>query len=322
MSGERAPEEVRRLADERSEARAAGDFARADELREELRRLGWEASDSPTGTTLRPALPAAPDSRVAYARPEDLASLLDEPATLAASLVVVAQDHPEDLGRLLRGLAKHSPLVSWELLLVANAPSYDVAGLLEEVDLEVEPVTLATTARLGWADAVNLGLRRVRGAVAILLDSSLEPTGDFITPLAAVFEDPQVGLAGPWGVTSVDLRQFDEAPPGEVDAIEAYCLAVRREVLAGVGLFDHRFRFYRNADLDFSFNARAAGWWALRTQPLPLERHEHRGWMSLPEPERDRLSRRNFYRFLHHWGDRRDLLLQPGPPGDRKAHRH
>jgi GT2 family glycosyltransferase len=323
MSGERPPDEVRRLADERSAARAARDYAQADELREQLRELGWEVRDSASGSSLRPALPpAAAGSRVAYARPEDLASLLGEPATLAASLVVVAEDHPQDLARFLRGLAGHPPLVSWELVMVANAPSFDGSALLGAANLEVEPVLLATTARLGWADAVNLGLRRVRGEVAVLLDTSLEPTGDFVTPLLPAFEDPKVGLAGPWGVTSPDLRQFAEATPGEVDAIEGYCLAIRRGVLQEVRSFDRRFRFYRNADLDFSFAVRSSGWRAVRTEPLPLVRHEHRGWTSLPEAERDRLSRRNFYRFLHHWGDRRDLLLRPGPHVHRGANQH
>ena len=91
--------------------------------------------------------------------------------------------------------------------------------------------------------------------------------------------------------------------------MEAYCLAVRREALRAVGGFDHRFRFYRNADLDLSFAVRDAGWRAVATGELPLHRHEHRGWASLPEAERDRLSQRNFYRFLEHWGDRPDLLL-------------
>jgi GT2 family glycosyltransferase len=107
-----------------------------------------------------------------------------------------------------------------------------------------------------------------------------------------------------------------------VDAVEAYCLAIRREALRAVGGgFDHRFRFYRNADLDLSFAVRAAGWRAIRTQPLPLTRHEHRGYASLPDDERERLSRRNFYRFLKHWGDRRDLLLHPAPRrGPHQAH--
>ena len=63
-----------------------------------------------------------------------------------------------------------------------------------------------------------------------------------------------------------------------MDAIESYCLAIRRDALQQVGGFDHRFRFYRNADLDLSFAIRANGWTALATQPLPLARHEHRGW--------------------------------------------
>ena len=105
--------------------------------------------------------------------------------------------------------------------------------------------------------------------------------------------------------------EFVEAPPGEVDAVEGYCLAIRREALRAVGGIDRRFRFYRNADLDLSFAVRDAGWKAVRTEPLPLVRHEHRGWTSLPDEERDRLSKRNFYRFLDHWGDRRDLLLHP-----------
>ena len=85
---------------------------------------------------------------------------------------------------------------------------------------------------------------------------------------------------------------------------------MRRAALRAVGGFDRRFRFYRNADLDFSFAVRDAGWRAVRTEALPVVRHEHRGFLSLPEAERDRLSKRNFYRFLEHWGDRRDLLLE------------
>lgn len=317
---EQAPAEVQRLVSEREAAREARDYDRADQLRLEIRALGWEVSDGPGGTSLRPALPQAARGPVGYARTEDLASLLDEPATVTAGVVVLAEDHPADLGRFLRGLAATPPVVSWELTIVANAPSFEVPDLLAEVDLEVEPAVVATSARLGWADAVNLGLRRSHAEVTVLVDTSVEPSGDFIDGLLRAFEDPAVGIAGPWGVTSGDARQFEEAPSGEVDAVEAYCMAVRRAVLREVTLFDHHFRFYRNADLDFSFAARAAGWRALRTEPLPLVRHEHRGYASLPEDERDRVSRRNFYRFLKHWGDRRDLLLHPAPAEHRHDH--
>ena len=310
MSGE-LPPNVRDLLDRRAAARARQDWPQADALRDELRTLGWEALDGPDNSTARPLLAAA--RTATYADDAALASLLDHEASLPASVVVVADDHPEDLERLVAALARHPQSAAYELLVVANSPA-------REPDLGAADATpLHLGERLGWADAVNLGLRRTRGAVAVLLDTSVEPTGDVLGPMLAAFDDPTVGIAGGWGVTSADGRAFREAPPGEVDALEGYALAIRREALRQVGGFDHRFRFYRNADLDLSFAVRANGWRALATAPLPLRRHEHRGWTAHDPDERDRLSKRNFYRFLKHWGDRRDLLLHPGPRPGRRA---
>ncbi|MGZ6214284.1 MAG: glycosyltransferase family 2 protein [Candidatus Limnocylindria bacterium] len=301
------PAEVARLLERRAAARAERDWTAADALRDEIRSLGWEPVDAAGGSTARPAAP--PSSA-------ELPSLLDAPASLDASLVVVVDDHPDDLARLLRGLAAHPPHAAWELLVVANAPAAPIDELLAAAwprdPSLAQPIVLAVSPRRGWADAVNLGLRRSRGGISILLDTSLEPTGDAVGPLLGAFADPRVGIAGGWGVTSEDGREFGEAPPGPVDAIEAYCLAIRREALRAVGGFDPHFRFYRHADLDLSFAVRDAGWQAIRTEQLPFERHEHRGWEAHPADERDRLSKRNFYRFLKRWRDRRDLLLRAG----------
>lgn len=297
------PDDVRRLLAARSEARETRDWARADALRDELAALGWEVQDAASGSTARPILGRDPGA--------DTQPRLEDEPTVELSIQAVVDDHPADLDRFLRGLAAHPPAGSWELVIVANGVDPATIGVPA---LAVEPIVLASDGRLGWADARTLGMRNSGGEVTVIVDSSLEPAGDAWTPLLAAFEHPRVGIAGGWGVTSGDARQFVDAPPGEVDAIEGYCLAVRRAALQAVGGFDRRFRFYRNADLDFSFAVRDAGWIAVRTDPLPFERHEHRGWSSVDEAERDRLSRRNFYRFLDHWGDRRDLLLHPDQP--------
>jgi len=47
-----APEELRRLAEEREEARAARDFERADQIRDRLAGEGWEIRDTPDGARL------------------------------------------------------------------------------------------------------------------------------------------------------------------------------------------------------------------------------------------------------------------------------
>jgi GT2 family glycosyltransferase len=302
MPPDSLPELVQRLVEARSRARADRDWARADALRDEIASLGWEVQDSAAGSTARPILAADPGP--------EAPDRLDEPASVPVSVVVLAEDHAGDLARALRGLAAHPPSVAWEVVVVANAPSSDLAAVLgDPVLASLDTLVVDAPGRLGWADAATLGLTRAGGAVVVLLDTSVEPTGDVLTPLLAAFDDPTVGLAGGWGVTSTDARQFDDAPPGEVDAIEGYCLAVRREALQQVRAFDRRYRFYRNADLDFSFAVRDAGWRAVRTDPLPAERHEHRGWTAYLDDERDRLSKRNFYRFLDRWRDRPDLLL-------------
>ena len=308
MSNASLPSEIRELLTARRAARDDRDWSRADALREQLAGLGWQVEDGPSGSTARPILPPAPaDAEDAFP------SLLEEPGAVAVSVQVAAEDEEADLARFLAGVAAHAPQAVWELVVTANLPSFDLEALLASILLPIEPVLLASAHRLGWADARTLGMRRSRGEITVLVDTSIEPTGDFVTPLLAAFDDRTVGLAGPWGVASADGRQFEEAPAGEVDAVEGYCLAIRRDALRAVGGFDHRFRFYRNADLDLSFAVRDAGWRAVRTDPLPLVRHEHGGYVTLPPEERDRLSRRNFYRFLDHWGDRRDLLLHPEP---------
>ena len=304
------PPDVRDLVDRRAAAREARDWVEADALRDRLTELGWQVEDRARGPSVRPILaapgaPAGPDARA-------LPSRLTDPPTVAASLQILAEDDAGDLDRFLSGMATHPPAVPWELVVVANGPDEAVTAVLDSAAEALPSNVLRVAPRLGWADARTLGIRQSSGEITVLLDTSVEPVGDFVGPLLSAFEDPTVGVAGPWGLTTADGRHFDPAAPGEVDAVEAYCLAIRRDALRAVGGFDPRFRYYRNADLDLSFAVRDAGWRAVQTDPLSLIRHEHRGYAALPPEERDRLSKRNFYRFLKHWGDRRDLLTRRG----------
>ena len=94
----------------------------------------------------------------------------------------------------------------------------------------------------GWASARNAGLRRSRGRIVLAMDGSVEPTGDVFGPLEGALADPKLGVCGPFGIVTTDLRQFDEAPgAGPCDAIEGYLMAFRREMLAEAGFFDEKF---------------------------------------------------------------------------------
>ena len=105
------------------------------------------------------------------------------------------------------------------------------------------------------------------------------------------------------------MKEFEATQGPEVDAIEGYCMAFRRADAIAIDGFDPRFRFYRIADVEFSFRLRDRGGRAVALAGLPLEKHEHRLWESTEPRERDRLSKRNMYRFLDRWRDRVDLLV-------------
>lgn len=332
MTRPHIPDEILGAAHDRARARQAHDWAEADRLRALIEAAGWKVVDRGTDFALSPAAP--PDveeasGRVRYGSSASVPSRLDEPAAGLATVVLVVTDHPSDLERALAGLRAHAPAGA-DAVVVADAPSEEGEAVLEALELrdgtqgatvQLPVDVVRTSERLGHAAATNIGIRRARAPIVVLLDTSLEPTGDFVTPLVEALEDPSVAVAGGWGIVSDDLRRFEDAPAGDVDAIEGYCQAFRRAEAAARGPLDERFRFYRNLDIWWSLVLRDEGEGrrprrAVRVADLPLERHEHRGWTSLPEAERDRQSKRNFYRILDRFGSRRDLLVGGAGPTD------
>jgi cysteinyl-tRNA synthetase len=314
------PEAVLTAAHDRARARAERDWALADRLRSEIEAAGWTIVDRGTDFALSPSAPPDVDegARVRYGASGNVPARFEEPAAGLATVVLIATDWPADLERGLAGLRAHAP-AGTSVVIVADGASEEQAVALETVAAvgsEALPVEIIwTSERLGHAAATNIGIRRAEAPVVILLDTSLEPTGDFVTPLVRALDDEALAVVGGWGITSSDLRTFEDAPAGEVDAIEGYVQAFRRADAAAYGPLDERFRFYRNLDIWWSLVLRDGAEdsevprRAVRIDGLPLERHEHRGWTSLPDEERDRQSKRNFYRIIDRFGSRRDLLV-------------
>ena len=314
MGRPRIPEAVLSAAHERSRARAERDWPTADRLRAEIEAAGWTIVDRGTDFALSPSAP--PDieegARVRYGASRNVPARFDEPAVGLASVVLVATDWPDDIDRAVRALRATSP-EGTSIVVVADAPTDEQASALYElVDDDTEIAW--TSERLGHGVALNIGIRRASAQIVVLMDTSVEPTGDVITPLVRALDDPSVAVAGAWGITSGDLRTFEDAPPGDVDAVEGYLLAFRRNDAAERGPLDERFRFYRNLDIWWSLVLRDEGEGAeprraVRVPDIPATRHEHRGWEGMPEDERTRQSKRNYYRILDRFGPRRDLLI-------------
>ncbi len=321
-----APDDVIALAEARSAARRARDWATADALKARIEAAGWRVVDAASLYTLERA--AAPDVEegglVRYGASTSVPSRLDEAPVGVATVVLVATDWPDDLARALRALVDHSP-DGTQLVVVANAPSAAQADALRDVDA-VDPgapgiatEVLWTSSRLGHAAALNAGIRRAVAPVVLVLDTSVEPRDDLVSAVVDALADPDVAVAGPFGIVSDDLRTFTAAPDGavDVDAVEGYALGFRRADYVARGPLDERFDFYANLDVWWSLVLRDQGEEepddalprrAVRTAGVQPVRHEHRGWASLAADERERLAKRNFYRVLKRYATRRDLL--------------
>jgi len=314
------PDEIEALARERAGARASRDFARADVLRASIEAAGWRVTDRGTGFRLDPAAPPTVETVgvLRHGSPGTVPSVLDEAASARFTVLLIADDWPDDLARILGDLRVHAP-DGTHVVIVANDPTPAQAERLAPGSPDLapiagaEPEVLWTSARLGHASALNAGLRRARAEVVVLAETSVDVTGDSLTPLLEAFADPSVAVAGGFGVVGPDLRHLAETAGPDVDAIDGHWLAFRRADIAMLGPLDGKFVSPHGLDTWWSLVLRAGTGSDLpprraRQLELPLVRHVRTGAVSADAAQRDRLARRNVYRLLERFRDRADLL--------------
>ncbi|HVB77487.1 MAG TPA: hypothetical protein VNI34_06770 [Candidatus Nitrosotalea sp.] len=280
-----------RLVQDREDARRRRDWAQADQIRAELAALGWDAVDSADGTSLRSRLNRVenPDGRPSQLGSDDLYDF---------SLLIVLYGWPEDVRRLLAALA------GLKSSLEAVVVDLCEAGCEPEQVFDPAPQRslrfLRSARPAGHGAALNAALHQARGRIVAFTEPSLEFGPRVLEECEGALRDPKVGLAGPFGLQNFDQHHFEPALGPSADALE-YLLAFRRRDAALLGDVDPRFRYYRNFDLDYSYQARAAGLGLAVTPSEGITRHTHRVYAATPEPERERLSRRNFNLWMDHW---------------------
>ncbi|TMC70508.1 MAG: glycosyltransferase [Chloroflexi bacterium] len=298
----KAPREVLASVDEHRAARASRDFVRADGLRATFD--GYRVEDQATDRAMlsRADRRIAPRERRTIASAKELPDHRSERAARSWTVGIVTREFPEDLARCVAGLLPFLPADA-EVIVLDSGSRDDAQHRIAEIVAHDERVGAYFADRdLGEGAARNALVRLARGRMVLMLDGSVELTGDLFAPLARALAGNEVGLAGPWGLRTSDLKHFDEVTTGEAEAVQGYCAAARREVLLEIGGFDERYRFYRNLDIAVSLAIRERGYRVLAVGADCARRHAHRVWESLSEDERLKRSRRNFdrmYRRFH-----------------------
>ncbi|HVA92357.1 MAG TPA: cysteine--tRNA ligase [Chloroflexota bacterium] len=309
-------EQILALTADRDRARADRDYPGADRMRAAIEAAGFAVRDTAAG----PYLTRRPERDVPLiARAADTPDRLTEPSTYAYSVHLLGHDSLDDLRRCVESILRHPPAGSLELVVVDNG-STDGAQeyarrLAREPSTDTHGVPVATQVfladhNMGFGAGRNAGLRAARGEIVVVMDTSMEVTGDIWNPLATALADPGVGLVGPYALVTENLKDFQEKADGDADAMEGYLIACRRSVLLETGLFDERFRFYRLADIHLSFFCKAAGYrvGAVPEAAARLIKHPHREWFALTEEEQATRSKRNFDLFYRRWHHGQSLL--------------
>ncbi|MEO8971425.1 MAG: glycosyltransferase, partial [Ktedonobacteraceae bacterium] len=313
------PSEIAGQVREREGLRQHSNYPQADSVRNELHAEGYDVRDTRNGTLVLPRRPE--DEFTIISSSTSVPDNTRQPDLYEFSVNLLAHNSHEDMQRCIKSICRHSSQHTLELVVIDNGSTDDTLSFLQQLarndDLTGEDgqhiglQVLFADHNMGFAAGRNATMRASRGHNVVLMDTSIEVTGDIWTPLMETLQNESVGVAGPFGLVTTDLREFQEATGTDADAIEGYLMAFRRALLPEVGWIDEKFRFYRLMDIYFSFFFKTAGYRAVTTPVVAerIEKHPHREWYSLSEDERTAKSKKNYDIFRDRWHHGESLLV-------------
>ena len=314
-----APEQVQALARDRSIARAEKDFGRSDSLRDEIAALGWVVKDTADGFVLTPKPPFTVLANLA-AVAGSVPLMPDARCTVA----LIVDGWPDDVEACLRALLANAGA---DIAVIAlDCGDIDGAGgRLHELAVEfpgrlIEIHVEQTLARAGWAAAVSTLADLAHSPLFAIMDISTVFTGDALTPILGTFDDISVVASG-WRGVNVNVddawRTFDDAGPGEVDAVLGYLMVVRTEAARECPA-NPKAVFYRNADMEWSLSLREfgaeRGHGRIVVPPgeLPLHQGRHHAYHDSDPGYRDKESKKTYDRILQRFRGKTGILSPRG----------
>jgi cysteinyl-tRNA synthetase len=320
------PAQIVSFVNERESLRRENRYHEADALRERIRAAGYSVCDTRDGPLAAPRTPEEEFGSIS--RSADVPDMVARPDLYEFSINLLARNSRADLRRCVESIARNRYGRDLEIVIVDNGSIDDTLaelqtlardGLRDPLGAPIAIRVLFADHDMGFAAGRNATMRASRGRYIVLLDTSIELCDDIWTPLARALADDQVGLVGPYGLVTDDLKEFRESDGPEVDAIEGYLMAFRRALLPEIGWFEEKFRFYRLLDIYESMMVKTAGYRvrALLELAARLEKHPHLEWYSLTEEERATKSKRNFDIYKRRWHHGQSLLVANFVPEDR-----
>lgn len=178
------------------------------------------------------------------------------PPTL--SVVVPAFNAEQTIGRCVTALTAQDIGRPYEIIVVDDGSADSTADIAGRAGAKV-----ISTQRGRPAAARNAGIRAASGDIVCCTDADCEPLPDWLRHISAPFDDATVAACkGVYRTRQrslvarfVQLEYEDKydlmRPQGQIDFIDTYSAAYRRDVVLAAGSFDPRFEYLEDQELSF-----------------------------------------------------------------------
>jgi GT2 family glycosyltransferase len=217
------------------------------------------------------------------------------PPFMRLSVIVITYNSAQHLRHCLASIEEHLKGVEYEVCVVDNASVDDSVALAGLAGGRVR--LLSNSRNLGFAAAVNIGLRNTSGDYVMWLNPDARIEGGDVSELLRYMDRKgEVGILGPQllnadGTVQLSCRSFpsystaffnryslftrlfpgnrysrrylhsdwDHQSLREVDWVSGACLLHRRSLVRDIGELDEQYFMYIE-DIDFCLRANRAGW--------------------------------------------------------------
>ncbi|MFN0150989.1 MAG: glycosyltransferase [bacterium] len=250
------------------------------------------------------------------------------------SIVIVHHNTPDLLDACLASIARTPLGAPYEIIVLDNASNPPLPAGFEVAWPAVRLVR--NLENIGYARAVNQGVRAAAAEYVLILNPDIEVIGDAIGEMVRFLDaHPDAGIAGcrllnPDGTLQYSCRAFydwktlvyrrtplgrifpnsavvrrhlmadwDHATVREVDWLIGACLLARREAIDRVGLMDERFFMYFE-DVDWCYRMSKAGYKVFYL-PSAEMKHHHRRQSARPLDRRFVVHLLSMLRYADKW---------------------
>jgi GT2 family glycosyltransferase len=199
----------------------------------------------------------------------------------AASVVLVTMDNLVYNRLCLESLLANTDGPDYELIVVDNGSTDGTTDYLRILAQQQPNIrVIFNDHNVGFAAANNQGLRLAAGEVLVLLNNDTIVPHGWLRTLVRHLKDPAVGLIGPvtnrtcneaqietpyrtYGEFVRFARRHAKAHQGDcfkIRMLAMFCVALRRDVFAGVGPLDEQFGIGLFEDDDYAMRVLTAGY--------------------------------------------------------------